>query len=117
MKPINACIICLSCFLKSRSYEFTVDLMMNTFIFKKFVTHHNSVILCYFHFTERTETIRVLAHERLRDLLNILRSILDKYSALRSTDVHTAAVLLITHIKGKFHTVGSQKDFTGADYC
>ncbi|XP_033636415.1 rho GTPase-activating protein 45-like isoform X2 [Asterias rubens] len=48
---------------------------------------------------ERTESLRVLAHDKLRDLLNILRNILDKYSALRSTDVHTAAVLLITQIK------------------
>lgn len=49
---------------------------------------------------ERTETIRVSAHERLRDLLNILRGILDKYTALKSTDVHTAAVVLIAQIKG-----------------
>ncbi|XP_072172828.1 rho GTPase-activating protein 45-like [Diadema setosum] len=49
---------------------------------------------------ERTETIRVAAHEKLRDLLNILRGILDKYTALKSTDVHTAAVVLIARIKG-----------------
>ncbi|XP_041475807.1 rho GTPase-activating protein 45-like isoform X2 [Lytechinus variegatus] len=49
---------------------------------------------------ERTETIRVAAHERLRDLLNILRGILDKYTALKSTDIHTAAVVLIAQIKG-----------------
>ncbi|XP_022109917.1 rho GTPase-activating protein 45-like isoform X2 [Acanthaster planci] len=48
---------------------------------------------------ERTESLRVLAHDKLRDVLNILRNLLDKYSALRSTDIHTAAVLLITQIK------------------
>ena len=52
-------------------------------------------------FQREQRTIRVAAHERLRDLLNILRGILDRYTALKSADVHTAAVVLIAQIKGE----------------
>nr|XP_006813177.1 PREDICTED: rho GTPase-activating protein 29-like [Saccoglossus kowalevskii] len=49
---------------------------------------------------ERAETPRVAAHERLKELLHILRNVLNKYPALHSTDIHTAAVILISQIKG-----------------
>ncbi|XP_077981086.1 rho GTPase-activating protein 45-like isoform X2 [Glandiceps talaboti] len=49
---------------------------------------------------ERSETPRVAAHERLRELLCILRNVLNKYPALHSTEIHTAAVILISQIKG-----------------
>ncbi|XP_067137055.1 rho GTPase-activating protein 45-like isoform X2 [Centruroides vittatus] len=49
---------------------------------------------------ERQETTRVAAHERLGDVLRILRSILEKYTALQSTELLVAAGNLIQQVKG-----------------
>ncbi|KAJ8039707.1 Rho GTPase-activating protein 45 [Holothuria leucospilota] len=45
-------------------------------------------------------TINVAAHERLRNLLSTLRTILDQYAALKSSEIHTAALHLIQQVKG-----------------
>ncbi|XP_070562883.1 rho GTPase-activating protein 29-like isoform X2 [Ptychodera flava] len=61
---------------------------------------------------ERSETPRVAAHERLRELLAILRNVLNKYPALHSTDIHTAAVILISQIKGFTNEYDKENDHT-----
>ncbi|XP_071835793.1 rho GTPase-activating protein 45-like isoform X3 [Apostichopus japonicus] len=45
-------------------------------------------------------TIQVAAHERLRNLLSTLRVILHQYAALKSSEIHTAALHLIKQVKG-----------------
>ena len=49
--------------------------------------------------TDSTETIRVASHERLSDVLKILRHILEKYPAIQSHDLVAAAGLLIKTVK------------------
>ena len=48
---------------------------------------------------ESPETIRVTSHERLSDVLKILRHILEKYPAIQSNDLVSAASYLIETIK------------------
>ena len=45
------------------------------------------------------EDIRISAHEKLGEVLRILKAVLQKYPALHTTDVLTAAAVLITRIK------------------
>ena len=45
------------------------------------------------------ETLRVTSHERLSDVLKILRHILEKYPAIQSHDLVTAAGHLIKNVK------------------
>ena len=47
------------------------------------------------------EELRVAAHDKLGDVLSILKDILQKYPALHTTDVLTTAAMLITKIKSK----------------
>lgn len=49
---------------------------------------------------ERQETTRVAAHERLGEVLRILRNILEKYTAIQSTELLVAAGNLIQQVKG-----------------
>ena len=48
---------------------------------------------------ETSEAIRVTSHERLSDVLKILRHILEKYPAIQSHDLVAAASLLIKTVK------------------
>ncbi len=48
---------------------------------------------------DSSETIRVTSHERLSDVLKILRHILEKYPAIQSHDLVAAAGLLIKTVK------------------
>ncbi|XP_064604418.1 rho GTPase-activating protein 45-like isoform X2 [Liolophura sinensis] len=48
---------------------------------------------------ESSEEVRVLAHERLGEVLNLLKSVLQTYQALNSTDVFSASGTLIAKIK------------------
>ncbi|CAK8685604.1 unnamed protein product [Clavelina lepadiformis] len=45
------------------------------------------------------KTVRVLAHERLGELLQVLKILVDKYSDLNSTEILPAAGFLIKHVK------------------
>ncbi|KAM7287105.1 rho GTPase-activating protein 45 [Ixodes scapularis] len=49
---------------------------------------------------QRRETRLVAAHERLGQVLRILRSILEKYPPIQSTELLVAAGTLIQHVKG-----------------
>ncbi|XP_071438655.1 rho GTPase-activating protein 45-like [Hetaerina americana] len=49
---------------------------------------------------ERLDSLRVSAHERLSEVLRVLRSVLDKYSPLQSQELLSAAGTLIQHVKG-----------------
>ena len=42
-----------------------------------------------------------MAHERLGELLQVLRVVVDKYPEMNSTDVLTVASELIKHVKGR----------------
>ncbi|GAB6028941.1 Rho GTPase-activating protein 45 [Cleaved into: Minor histocompatibility antigen HA-1 [Chamberlinius hualienensis] len=48
---------------------------------------------------KKREAVRVSAHERLGEVLRILRTILERYPPLRSTELLTAAGLLIQQVK------------------
>lgn len=48
----------------------------------------------------RTETNRVQAHERLGEVLRILRQILEKYPVIQSTELLMAAGNMIQRVKG-----------------
>lgn len=50
--------------------------------------------------TDKTETMRVAAHERLGEVLRILRSILEKYPPIQSTELLMTAGTLIQQVKG-----------------
>ena len=47
------------------------------------------------------DSIRVAIHERLGEVLRILRSVLEKYPALQSTELLVSAGTLIQQVKGK----------------
>ncbi|KAG8195830.1 hypothetical protein JTE90_008526 [Oedothorax gibbosus] len=49
---------------------------------------------------DKTETMRVAAHERLGEVLRILRSILEKYPPIQSTELLMTAGTLIQQVKG-----------------
>ncbi|XP_076321637.1 rho GTPase-activating protein 45-like isoform X2 [Tachypleus tridentatus] len=49
---------------------------------------------------EKLETMRVAAHEKLGEVLRILRSILEKYPPIQSTDLLMAAGTVIQQVKG-----------------
>ena len=49
--------------------------------------------------SESVDTIRVTSHERLSDVLKILRHILEKYPAIQSNDLVSAASYLIDTVK------------------
>ena len=55
--------------------------------------------LCRF-IAEVGEALRVTAHERLGEVLCVLKSILKKYPAVNSTDLLTSTGVLISKIKG-----------------
>ena len=52
-------------------------------------------------FIEVGEALRVTAHERLGEVLCILKTILKKYPPVNSTDLLTATGVLISKIKGQ----------------
>ncbi|PRD36698.1 UNVERIFIED_CONTAM: arhgap45 [Trichonephila clavipes] len=52
------------------------------------------------YFPNKTETMRVAAHERLGEVLRILRSILEKYPPIQSTELLMTAGTLIQQVKG-----------------
>ena len=47
-----------------------------------------------------SQGFRVVAHERLGDLLQVLKMVVDKYTELNSSEILTAAGDLIQHVKG-----------------
>ncbi|XP_066990815.1 rho GTPase-activating protein 45-like isoform X18 [Macrobrachium rosenbergii] len=49
---------------------------------------------------DKYETLRVAAHERLGEVLRILRSILEKYSPIQHNELLAAASHLISHVNG-----------------
>ncbi|XP_046405589.1 rho GTPase-activating protein 45-like [Ischnura elegans] len=49
---------------------------------------------------ERPDSLRVSAHERLSEVLRVLRAVLEKYSPLQSPELLCAAGTLIQHVKG-----------------
>ncbi|XP_069156107.1 rho GTPase-activating protein 45 isoform X3 [Procambarus clarkii] len=49
---------------------------------------------------DKTETLRVGAHERLGEVLRILRAILEKYSPIQHNELLAAASHLISHVNG-----------------
>ncbi|XP_042903775.1 rho GTPase-activating protein 45 isoform X2 [Parasteatoda tepidariorum] len=49
---------------------------------------------------DKTETMRVTSHERLGEVLRILRSILEKYPPIQSTELLMTAGTLIQQVKG-----------------
>ena len=59
---------------------------------------------------ELAETLRVTSHERLSDVLKILRSMLEKYPALQSNDLVAAAGLLIQNVKNFNYEDGARTD-------
>jgi len=56
------------------------------------------------------ETLRVTSHERLSDVLKILRHMLEKYPALQSNDLVAAAGLLIQNVKNFNYEEGTRTD-------
>ncbi|GBM02521.1 hypothetical protein AVEN_149764-1, partial [Araneus ventricosus] len=53
----------------------------------------------------KTETMRVAAHERLGEVLRILRSMLEKYPPIQSTELLMTAGNLIQEVKSKISEV------------
>ncbi|KAF6029279.1 ARHGAP29 [Bugula neritina] len=53
---------------------------------------------------ELGESLRVTAHERLGEVLCILKTILKKYPPVNSTDLLTSTGILISRIKGLYIT-------------
>nr|XP_053655083.1 uncharacterized protein LOC128704085 [Cherax quadricarinatus] len=51
---------------------------------------------------DKNETLRVAAHERLGEVLRILRSILERYSPIQHNELLAAASHLISHVNGKY---------------
>ncbi|XP_069955191.1 rho GTPase-activating protein 45 isoform X4 [Cherax quadricarinatus] len=49
---------------------------------------------------DKNETLRVAAHERLGEVLRILRSILERYSPIQHNELLAAASHLISHVNG-----------------
>ncbi|CAL4067534.1 unnamed protein product, partial [Meganyctiphanes norvegica] len=49
---------------------------------------------------DKTETLRVAAHERLGEVLRILRSILEKYGPIQHNELLASASHLISHVNG-----------------
>ncbi|KDR15612.1 rho GTPase-activating protein 45-like isoform X2 [Zootermopsis nevadensis] len=58
---------------------------------------------------DKPDTIRVAVHERLGEVLRILRSVLDRYPALQSTELLVTAGTLIQQVKG-YNYEGKQLD-------
>lgn len=56
------------------------------------------------------ETLRVTSHERLSDVLKILRHMLEKYPALQSNDLVAAAGLQIQNVKNFNYDEGTRTD-------
>jgi hypothetical protein len=54
---------------------------------------------------DKCDALRVAAHERLGEVLRILRIILEHYSALQSTELLVAAGSLIHQVKGKLSLI------------
>jgi len=46
--------------------------------------------------------MKVLAHERLGELLNVLKTVVGKYDEINSTEILNMARELIKYVKGKF---------------
>ena len=46
-------------------------------------------------------SLRVLAHEKLGELLQVLRAVVDKYPEIDSEDILSMASELIKHVKGR----------------
>ena len=53
---------------------------------------------------DKCDALRVAAHERLGEVLRILRIILERYPALQSTELLVAAGSLIHQVKGSSTT-------------
>ena len=49
--------------------------------------------------SDKSETLRVSAHERLGEVLKAIRQILEKYPKIQSTDLLMTAGNLIQHVK------------------
>jgi len=50
--------------------------------------------------SDKSDTLRVAIHERLGEVLRILRSVLERYPALQSTELLATAGTLIQQVKG-----------------
>lgn len=50
---------------------------------------------------DKSETLRVAGHERLGEVLRILRTILEKYSPIQHNELLAAASHLISHVNGE----------------
>jgi hypothetical protein len=50
--------------------------------------------------SEKSDTLHVAIHERLGEVLRILRSVLEKYPALQSSELLVTAGTLIQQVKG-----------------
>ncbi|XP_023712982.1 rho GTPase-activating protein 45 isoform X3 [Cryptotermes secundus] len=59
--------------------------------------------------SDKSDTLRVAVHERLGEILRILRSVLERYPALQSTELLVTAGTLIQQVKG-YNYEGEQLD-------
>ena len=50
--------------------------------------------------SDKSDTLHVAVHERLGDVLKILRSVLERYPALQSSELLATAGTLIQQVKG-----------------
>jgi hypothetical protein len=50
--------------------------------------------------SDKSDTLHVAVHERLGEVLRILRSVLERYPALHSSELLVTAGTLIQHVKG-----------------
>ena len=68
---------------------------------------NNNKKICLF--LDKSETLCVAAHERLGEVLRILKSILEKYSPIQHNELLAAASNLISHVNGMFfYTIASE---------
>ncbi|KAL3867788.1 hypothetical protein ACJMK2_040635 [Sinanodonta woodiana] len=58
---------------------------------------------------DQEESIRVVAHERLGDVLRILKNVLQRYRSLNSTELFSAAGTLITQIRNFNYEDGQEE--------
>jgi hypothetical protein len=50
--------------------------------------------------SDKSDTLHVAVHERLAEVLRILRSVLERYPALQSSELLVTAGTLIQQVKG-----------------
>lgn len=62
---------------------------------------HLFIIVSPFLFSENQDGLHQVVHERLGELLRVLKAVINKYQNLNSVDILSAAGTVIAKVKGK----------------